>query len=173
MEKYIQIGHTKKTHGAQGELKVEVEEDFLDDFAEADVVFINVQGKPVPFFIENLRVAGELLLKLENIDSPNEAKPLVAQPLFVRPGDLVHYKKSVATASVHSFRLFVGYRLIDAVVGDIGEIKSVEEFPQQELAVVEYNGNEVLIPMHRQMLEEIDEKSKTLRVNLPEGLLEL
>lgn len=173
MDKYVQIGQMKKTHGAQGEIKADISEDFLEDFANSDVVFINVQGKPVPFFIESLRDVGDILIKLEDVDSPNDAKPLVAQAIFLRETDLVHFQKNKTTIDVHSFRHFVGYTVVDSEIGAVGVIQSVETYPQQELAVVVYLEREVLIPLNRQIIFEIDEKSKTLRVNLPEGLLDL
>ena len=62
-DKLIGVGFTKKAHGAQGELKITLKDEYFDDFVNADVVFINVQGKPLPFFIESLREAGDILLK--------------------------------------------------------------------------------------------------------------
>jgi len=169
-DKLIGVGFTTKTHGAQGELKVTVKEEYLDDFANADVVFINVQGKPLPFFIENLRDAGDLLLKIEEVDSPAEAKNLTSKELFLREKDIKIIKQA---GEVLTFELLVGYELFDELTGSIGKIEAVEAMPTQHLAIVEHEGREVFIPLHPQMVVELDEKAKKIVLRLPEGLLDL
>ena len=49
------IGKITKVHGAQGELKAKVEERFLDALYNAEFVFVKQAGKPVPFFLEDIR----------------------------------------------------------------------------------------------------------------------
>ena len=169
-DKLIGVGFTKKTHGAQGELKITVKEEYFDDFANTDVVFINMQGKPLPFFIENLRDAGEILLKLEDVDSPADAKNLTSKELFLREKDIKIIKQA---GEVLTFELLVGYELFDEIAGSIGKIESVESLPQQHLAIVEYQGREVFIPLHPQMVVKLDEKAKKIVLRLPDGLLEL
>ncbi|MBK9013790.1 MAG: 16S rRNA processing protein RimM [Saprospiraceae bacterium] len=169
-DKLIGVGFTKKTHGAQGELKITVKDEYLDDFVKADVVFINVQGKPLPFFIENLRDAGDIILKIEEVDSPAEAKNLTSKELFLREKDIKIIKQA---GKVLTFELLVGYELFDEQTGSIGKIVEVEVMPQQHLAIVEYQGREVFIPLHPQMVVDLDEKAKKIVLRLPEGLLEL
>jgi 16S rRNA processing protein RimM len=169
-DKLISVGFTKKTHGAQGELKISVKDEYFDDFVNSEVVFMNIQGKPLPFFIENLRDAGDILLKLEDVDSPTEAKDLTSKELFLREKDINIVKSA---GEVLTFELLVGYDLHDELVGFIGKIESVETLPQQHLAVVNYQGNEVFIPLHPNLVIKLDEKSKQLVLRLPEGLLEL
>ena len=48
MEEYVNIGYTKKPFGITGELKVHIEEEYLEDFLQAKVFFLKMNGKPVP-----------------------------------------------------------------------------------------------------------------------------
>ena len=59
----------------------------------------------------------------------------------------------------------------DEHAGKIGAILRVEEFPQQEMAFVEYKGQEVLIPMNDAFIVSIDKTKEEIIMNLPEGLL--
>jgi 16S rRNA processing protein RimM len=170
-DEYISIGHTKKTHGAAGEIKVVIEDRFLEDFAQTDVVFINILGKPAPFFIEDVRVAGDLLLKLEEIDTPAQAKTLTSSEIFLRKQDLLHVEDEDAPPS--TFKIFEGYEIEDEKMGKIGKIIEVVDLPQQELAVVEYEGREVMIPLHPDLIKKIDKKTGTIILNLPDGILDL
>lgn len=166
----ISVGFTKKTHGAQGELKITLKDEYFDDFVNAEVVFINVQGKPLPFFIENLREAGDILLKIEEVDTPADAKSLTSKELFLREKDIKISKKE---GEVLTFELLVGYELFDEAHGLIGKIEAVEAMPHQHLAIVEHEGREVFIPLHPQIVVSLDEKTKKIVLRLPEGLLEL
>ncbi len=173
MEKYISIGNTKKAHGARGEVKVVVKDQFLEDFAAADVVFIPVQGKPVPFFVEEIReAASDLLLKLEEINSPADVLAITSKELFLREQDVLADTEAEETSTL-IFAKFTGYQLIDAERGLIGEIKEVLEFPQQELASLTWQGKDLLIPLHENLIVKADKKAKTLTLRLPEGLLDL
>lgn len=169
-DKLIGVGFTKKTHGAQGELKITLKDEYFDDFVNAEVVFINMQGKPLPFFIENMREAGDIILKIEEVDSPAEAKNLTSKELFLREKDIKISKKA---GTVLTFELLVGYELWDEQTGCLGKIKEIEALPHQHLAIVEYEGREVFIPLHPQMVVNLDEKAKKIVLRLPEGLLEL
>lgn len=169
-DKLIGVGFTKKTHGSQGELKITIKDEYLEDFVNADVVFINVQGKPLPFFIENLRDAGDILLKIEDVDSPADAKNLTSKELFLREKDIKIQKKA---GEILTFELMVGYELLDEETGSIGIIEAVESLPHQHLAIVNYQDREVFIPLHPEIVVALDEKAKKITLRLPEGLLEL
>ncbi len=170
-ETLIRIGHTRKAHGAQGEVKVLIAERYLEDFAKAEVVFLNIQGKPVPFFIEDIRDAGDLLLKLEEINSPTEAKEIVSKELFLRESDVFSEEEKIEGQFI--FPACIGFLLEDAERGPVGEIVDILEFPQQEMALVNSQDREIFIPLHPDLVVLMDKKSKRLVLQLPEGLLEI
>jgi 16S rRNA processing protein RimM len=169
-DKLVSVGFTKKTHGAQGELKITVKDEYFDDFANSDVVFMNVQGKPLPFFIENLRDAGDILLKIEDVDSPTEAKHLTSKELFLREQDIKLFKEETG---VVTFETLTGYDLYDEQLGFIGKIVEVEALPHQYLAIVKYQENEIFVPLHANLVVALDEKQQTIVLSLPDGLLDL
>ncbi len=41
------------------------------------------------------------------------------------------------------------------------------------MAIVETNGKEMMIPLHDQLIVDIDKDQKVIRMEIPEGLLEL
>ena len=172
LEKYITIGYTKKTYGSKGQVKMVVEETYIEDLLNSNFVFINYMGKPLPFFIESIEEMGDLLLKVEDVDTPESAKAIVAKELLLREKD-VSEKMSTEKESHLFFNELINYLIIDEVHGPIGTIKEIKELPQQELAVVEYNGAEMLIPLHPSLIKNIDEKGLKITMLLPEGLLNL
>ena len=169
-EPYVEIGHSKKTHGVDGEVKVFIEPEYLDAFLEAAVVFFDVQGGYVPFFVERIREANALLLKLEDIDSPEAAAAVTGKPLFMRAADLLGLDADEAAVG---YTFLEGFRIVDRDSGPVGTIREILEYPQQVIAVVDYGGKEVLVPLHDRLIAEVDEEAQVLEMDLPDGLLNL
>jgi len=167
---YVEIGHTRKTRGVEGEVKVFVKKEYMEDFLAAKVVFLDVQGGYVPFFVERIRESNTLLLKLEDIDSPEEAVVVAGKPLFIRTEDLQPAK---ATTEATDYAFLEGFRIVDREKGAVGPILEILEYPQQIIAIVEYAGREILIPLNDQLIVHVDPRQGILEMELPEGLLEL
>ncbi len=172
LDKYITIGYTKKTYGSKGQVKIVIEDQFLEDFVKSDFVFMDLMGKPAPFFIETIEEMDDLLLKVEEIDSPEQARSIVAKKVYLREKDLSNPPVDIPEIDLE-FGDLVGFILADMEKGEIGTIKEIQEFPQQEMAVLDYGGKEIFVPLHTKLISSFDEKKKKITLRLPEGLLDL
>ncbi|MEM1320435.1 MAG: ribosome maturation factor RimM [Bacteroidota bacterium] len=173
MTAYITIGKTGKTHGVQGELKVHIEEEYLEDFARAEVLYLSINGKPIPYFVEGLRSAAIPLVRLDEVETKEAAQRLVGKDILLPEEQLLKEEEREWEVETLEFEFLSGYRLFEVERGEIGTIEEVVEFPQQEMAVVNYEGRELFIPLNEQLIEQIDEGKRTIHLRLPEGLLDL
>jgi 16S rRNA processing protein RimM len=171
MNEFLPIGFTEKPHGISGELKLRINEAYLADLADLEMLYIVLKGKPTPYFIAELRGGTKLIAKFEDIDSREDALVISSQEVWVRTTDL-KTPTDEARSLLH-FANLVGYTIIDTNEGVIGVIDEIIEMPMQELAVVQYQQREVLIPLHQQFIGKIDATHKTVQTDLPEGLLAL
>ncbi|MBK7936547.1 MAG: hypothetical protein IPJ82_05435 [Lewinellaceae bacterium] len=172
---YIGIGYTKKTHGLKGELKLIVEDRYLEDFLKNERIFVDVKGTKVPFFITNVRGKGEMILKLEDVDSLDVAYGLQSREIFLREKDLVpdHERELEIEEETLEYEHLTGFLLRDKNLGEIVTIEEVLEMPQQEMALLKYKGREVLVPLNERFVVTVDDKTKTVHTDLPEGLLDM
>jgi 16S rRNA processing protein RimM len=168
---YIQIGFTKKTHGVKGELKIVIEEVFEDIFLEADRVFIEVRGNKMPYFIQNIRGEGDLIVLFEDITNKDQALVIQSKPVFMPAAELPASIEVPDDGLEYSF--LEGFVLTDKNTGEVGTIEEVIDMPQQEMAVVVYKNREILIPLDEQIIVTISEAKKTILMDLPDGLLDL
>lgn len=166
----IHIGFTKKPFGVKGELKLAVDEKYWTSLAAAKVVFLEIQGRQVPYFVETVRLESNVYIKFDEVDAKETASKLSSKKLFMRAGEV---KEDYIETDQLVYGKCEGFTIIDQVVGTVGVILRVEEFPQQEMAMLEYNGNEIMIPLNDQLIQSIDVEQKELQMTLPEGLLEL
>ena len=49
----ILLGRILKIQGYDGTITVKLEKDFIDNIPEMESVFLEIEGKPVPFFISS------------------------------------------------------------------------------------------------------------------------
>lgn len=173
---YVNIGYTKKTHGIAGELKLVIEDRFLEDFLKNERIFLDVKGAKVPYFVASVRGKDEMILKLEEVDSRESAYTLQSREVFLREQDLIPgHEREIETEEEESleYEHLTGFLLIDKTAGVIGPIEEVLEMPQQEMAFLRHKGREVLVPLNEQFITGVDEKGKKVMMDLPEGLLDM
>ena len=175
MSDYVNIGSLKKPFGVKGELKVDIEPAFWEDFLRARVLFVTLNGKPLPYFVERIEAGNVALLKLEEVDSKEAASRMSNRPLMLRSQDILPAEERTLVLEEEGleYQRCVGFLLTDVQTGPVGTIVEILEYPQQEMAVVRQEAREWLIPLHAGLIHELDEAERVLRMDLPEGLLVL
>lgn len=160
------IGTLTRTHGIGGELSMNFTDDVWDR-ADADYVFLEVDGIQVPFFLEGWRFRSDsvALLKFQDIDTSEEASEYIGADVYF-PHALT---PEPSEEDEYTWRHFTGWQVVDAQAGTIGEIEYVEDSTANTIFCVDGN----LIPATEDFIERIDAKERIIYMNLPEGLLDL
>ncbi|SFB91337.1 16S rRNA processing protein RimM [Parapedobacter composti] len=163
------IGYISKTRGLKGEVQLFFEYDDYSDL-ELDLLFLEIDRKLVPFFVEHIQLQPNrtAYLFFEDVDHVDKAQPLIRKKVY-----LPNSKKPQRRPDDFRMTDLKGYWVIDRVHGELGQISEVHEYPQQYVAVVIYSGNELMFPLNEQLIVSIDRESKTLEVDLPEGLIDV
>lgn len=155
-------GFITSTHGYKGNIHIqwEVKPTSLE---KGDYLFVLIHEKGVPFLIEEV-IGNQDILKLAFINSDKDAQEIIGLPV------------STGTASIPSEKedLFpMNYTLVDTNSEFQGVITAVEEYPQQTIWTVTSENREYLIPFVEDWIEMSEPKTRTLKVHLPAGLLNL
>jgi 16S rRNA processing protein RimM len=172
---FVNIGHTKRAHGLTGEIKVSIEDQYLEDFLKNERIFIAVKSSKIPYFIANVRGKGELIVQLEDVVGRDAAQVLQSKEIFLREQDILHEEERELEVPDDSLEYegLTGFFILDKTLGEIGVINEVLEMPQQEMAFMVYKGREVLVPLNKQLIVEVDEEKRIVHMDLPEGLLDV
>ncbi len=171
LQGFTRVGSTGKVRGREGEIKLYVEEHFLPDVLEAEFLFIEANGNKVPQQVEHIRELQDLLVKFVGIENPEAATQWASAEVFLPDDEISSGPEE--TKSGLEYQGLRGYEIKDKTYGNLGKIREVREFPQQEMAVLEVDGKEILIPLNPVFLIDIDQKKKTVLMSLPEGLMDL
>ncbi len=174
MKDNIQVGHTRKPFGVNGQLKLQIEPTYLEDVLKADVLFVEIGGQQVPHFIDHFQQSGDLIVHFEDIETREQAAKIVSRPVFLRPADIIPPEaKEIPLENIEPHLKYLHYQIEEVELGIIGPIIRIEEFPQQEMAFVDYDGREVMIPLHPSFVVKEDREQKVLMLKLPEGILDI
>lgn len=164
-EDVYKIGRLGKTHGVNGEISFQFEDDIFDRI-ESEYLILEIDGILVPFFIEEYRFKSDevALMKFEDIDTQERAAELTGcEVYFPREND--------DEDDNLSFAQIVGYEIIDEKSGKpIGKIESVDDSTDNILFCLD---NDMLIPVAEEWIKDIDNKSSRITMSLPEGLIDI
>ena len=166
--KYIQIGQLLKPVGTGGEIKVEIDDDFWDELADLGHFFIKINGAFVPYFIEDFRESNHLLMKIENIDSPEDSSKLSLKTMFLRQKDL---KLDYSTKDVSKVT-WIGYDVFHGKER-VGTIEDIQIFPQQIMAILHVGDKTNMLPLVDEWIVHVSEESKQIIMDLPHGILDI
>jgi 16S rRNA processing protein RimM len=161
------LGRITKIHGCEGTVIVKVERTFSDNIPpEMESIFLEIEGREVPFFIKHYQTFGHenILLRFEDYESVEKVKDLIGCKVFIFSGNQKG-KSDTVQGSI------IGFELNTIENELVGIITNVTENPGQWLiTVVSNSGNEILVPFHEDLIIKIDMKSKKIIMTIPEGL---
>ena len=167
----VVVARVARTRGLRGEVVADLLTDFPERFDDLDsVIGIAPDGSRRSLQIEEHWFhQHRIILKFASFDSIDEARELAGYQLAVPVSERVElpadhfYEWELAGCRVES---------IDGTL--IGLVREVMHTGGVEILVVAGDaGREMLIPMARDICVEIDVARKVIRVDPPEGLLEL
>lgn len=165
-DELYKIGQIGRTHGIKGEVTLHFTDDVWDR-ADAEYLFLRVDGLPVPFFLEEYRFRSDTtaLVKFLDHDSADDVQFMVGCDVLF-PYALTPEADEEAE---HTWRYFTGFALHDEAAGFVGTIDSVDDSTQNVL----FRIGERLVPAAEEWIKDINLGERIIRMSLPEGLLEL
>jgi len=166
----IELGVLTKPHGIKGNLIIKLNNFSFDDIIKMELVFVIIEGLPVPFFIEEFteRNNDSLIVKLQDVDSETQAAKLKNSSVFLKKENI-----SMGTTHIIQIEQFIGYQVIDTLKGNIGILKALLKHELNPLMQIMHNDTEILIPYHPDFIKKVDHSNKEIIVTCPEGLLEV
>lgn len=163
------IGFVRKTSGLKGEVAIQLDVDNPSRYSKPDTVFLDIGGTLTPFFITKTRLLNTLLtVAFEGVATIQAAENLVGSEVWLPLSALPQLDDTN-----FYFHEIPGFRVIDAVKGDIGEATDVVDRLQQPVLRVGAGRNEILIPLASGIVERVDREHRILHINAPQGLIDI
>ncbi len=167
---YSYIGKIVSTHGLEGKVILKHVFDKGSVFNKLDHIFIEERKNSfIPYFPEEKKViaADEVLLRLDEVYSVEQARLFSGKQVYIETDLFNRLQQNKVSTDMK------GYRIIDQQKGILGMIEDLFETPGQVLATLFINEKEVIIPLIPTTIVEVNALKKEIKVNLPEGLLDI
>jgi len=151
----LQIAKILKSNGTDGGLLIGVRDIEVGQIDLQEPVFIEYDGLPVPFFIQDLQPRGtsKAVIHLNDIDCLQDAEEVVGRGIFIEG----EWEEEMD---------FTGWTLLNHG-GRVGTVTGMEPIPGNLCLYV----GETLIPLHEDLILSVDPDTRTLDLDLPDGLL--
>ncbi len=163
------LGTLTRLSGYRGGFLLVSPKPFSEDFEMPGQVFLQIEGLPVPFFVEewSFRSDSSLVVRFEEPDSDEGAREFIGCAVFSAVSSGEESQEGPALEDLQ------GYKVGDARAGYVGIVTGVLYYGENVLFQVDRDGEELLIPVHEDLIEGVDPLEETIHAILPEGLLAL
>ena len=174
-EQLIEVGTIQKVHGLKGELAVAITNAVFDDVKKCPYLICQVDGIYVPFFIESYRWKGQstLLLKLDDVNTIEQAENFCNLTLYFDRHCFTAKEAQDYDKKAEEDQGLIGYKIVDTTLGEIGDITDINDMTANILFIVKHADEEIMIPAAEDLILEIDDEQKIVRMDLPVGLVNL
>ena len=158
------IAQVLKSNGRDGELLVSFTGIAPEEIDLEEPVFVEFDGLPVPFYFESFQQRGNsrALVRLTGVRSLADADELAGAALLAEDGVYEEEEEDLT-----------GWTVLDADGTVVGTVSAHEDIPGNPCIWVETGHGEALIPLREELVLEVGEEKETLRMEIPEGLLNL
>jgi len=166
----VLVGRIARAHGLRGHVVVTPETDFIQErFAAGATLWTRSAAGDEALAIASSRVqGGRPVIGFEGVDTIEAVERLVGQELRV-PQEML----APLDANTYYQHELVGC-VVETLGGDrIGEVAAVQGGAGASLLVVNGARGEILVPLALDICVGVDVQAKRIRVQPPEGLLEL
>ena len=166
----INIGQIVKLHGYKGGVSLFLDVTHPKEYLDIESFFIYIDGILTPFFVESFKLKnkGFAAVKFQGVDTEQEAKRLVKKKVYIPEAEL----KILDHSEFYDHEV-IGYDVEDMVKGHIGKVSGVADLKANPLLIIDFNEKEILLPLIDQLIVHVDRDLKKLKVNAPEGLIDL
>jgi 16S rRNA processing protein RimM len=165
----ISLGKISRINGYDGSVIVKLEKFFLDNIPEMESVFLEINGKPVPFFISLSEYSGGDILKLkfDGYESYEKVSEFTGCRVFLTT---INEEDMPADKPDN----IMGFKVVSQDQNLIGTVKEIIQNPGHDLLkIISPEKREILIPFHEDLIKGFDKRKKTIIVELPEGLTDI
>ena len=157
------------THGLRGEVSAQLLTDFPERFGNLTTVHVGRDGNAPRVRLEGWRLhRGKVLLKLEGVDDIDAARSLVGDQVWVDEDEAIELPEDT-----YFHRDLIGLEVRTPSGDVLGKVAEILVTGGTDVLVIRDGDRELMIPAARSICVEVDPEGGVLKVDPPEGLLEI
>ncbi|HKK40951.1 MAG TPA: PRC-barrel domain-containing protein [Bacteroidales bacterium] len=167
--KNILLGRILKVSGYKGAVSVKLEKTFTENIPVMESVFLDIEGRPVPFFISESEYSGGDILKLvfDGYESADRVSEFSGCDVYIT-------ESTERTDEAENTADLEGFKVMLPGGEFIGTVENIFfNSGQWLLSILSPGGKAILVPFHEDLIVCIEKMDRHLVIDIPEGLTEL
>lgn len=158
------IAQILKSNGTDGEMLISFLDMDPEEINPKEPVYVEFDGLPVPFFFESFTRRGNnrALVRMTGVRNLRDADEMAGRTVNL------DVEEEADEADI------IGWTVVDSRTRSIvGTVRDYEDIPGNLCIWVERIAipGEVLLPLHDDLILDLNENTRTLTLDIPEGLL--
>ena len=168
-DKCFYVGKIVKTHGLKGEVTLRIDNEQFDDIEELNYFMLDVNEQLIPYFIEDIAYhSNKAFVLFQDLKTLEVASQLVGKSAYL-PLELLPEK----TGNDFYSHEVVDYLVVDEEKGELGKVNEIIEYPTQSIIQIIRDGKEILIPIHDDIIKDVNRDGKKIYISAPSGLIDM
>ena len=167
---FYYLGKITKKFSFRGEVIIFLDTDSPEFYYNIKKIFINLNNVLTPFDLSSVipNKSNRIRVKINGINTENDTKKLINKEIYLPI-------ESLPKTDENSFYYheIIGYTVLDQDSKKVGNITGVNDQSPQHLFEINASGKKTLIPINDKLIIKVDKKNKTMRIELPDGILDL
>lgn len=163
------LGNITRTHGLKGNVVLKLDTDQPEMYDRLDSIFVEVNGLLVPFFVDKQQWQKS---DTKILSFKNSSEALVNQSI----GKSVYLPLSTLpplSGKKFYYHEVIGFEIREEDGKSCGNIVSINDQTAQNYFILDLAGKEIIIPIIRDWILEVNREDKYIKMQLPEGLMDV
>ncbi|MCB0687643.1 MAG: hypothetical protein KDC53_14005 [Saprospiraceae bacterium] len=168
------IGRLLKTFGTHGQLRCQIQDDFLSLLKKDRYIWAAVDGLPVPLQIEEISKQHKPLIRIKDIRTERQASILSGSWIYLIKEDVPKSLWPEREGDDLMFSYLRGYQVKFLNSDLTGTVNDIRQYPGQEMAFIALTDErEIMLPLVEEFIVKVDEDLRHIQVQVPDGFLDL
>lgn len=167
----IKIGTFRKSHGLSGTLDLAFEPEWETSVEQTELFITETDGLPLPWFVapDGVRITSykTALVDLDWIENQQSAKKLCGNSVYILKSNIIPNQETPELSD------WTGFSICNEKGDFIGKVNSTENYAGNLVMMVDTLHGEKMVPLHEDLIMEVNIKTRMLTMEFPEGLLEI
>lgn len=166
---FFLAGKILRPHGLKGEVTVFLEADVPVNWHRLQGIYIELNGQYVPHRIEHISLKGsQAFIKFKDVLTREDAAHLQKRKMYLPKSErpprrgLDFYDDEIT-----------GFKILEKTAGLLGTVIRVERTGTNRHLIFMFQGKEKMVPVNSPFITGINRSAKTIRIELPEGFLDI
>lgn len=161
---YIKIGQIVNTHGLDGQIKLNMYTENLDDIKKYNIYLEKGKVFEKLNVLEIKKLKNQIILKIENIDNIEKAESLKNKYVYIKDSEM--REKNALNKNEYFIKDLIGLEVVDEDLNKVGILKDVLELYTDVYVIERENKKDLLVPAIKQYVKEINIKENKMKIKL-------